>query len=204
MELQNELSGISRREKLCRIIREKGQITARQAAELFGVSDMTVRRDFHLLEQQGIVSLFHGGARIRPYGGGFQGYFDRKEKLYPAKRAIASAAAEIISENDVILTPPQRSPSCFDFVGDKLHGGYRLGADYKRVPCKSPHKALYRARALQRALRRESRLFHRGISYGLKIRQIIFRSLGNRPVFGVSPSGEESESAVKKSVMRNG
>ena len=100
MELQNELSGISRREKLCRIIREKGQITARQAAELFGVSDMTVRRDFHLLEQQGIVSLFHGGARIRPYGGGFQGYFDRKEKLYPAKRAIASAAAEFISEND--------------------------------------------------------------------------------------------------------
>ena len=30
LELQNELSGISRREKLCRIIREKGQITARQ------------------------------------------------------------------------------------------------------------------------------------------------------------------------------
>lgn len=115
MELQNELSGISRREKLCRIIREKGQITARQAAELFGVSDMTVRRDFHLLEQQGIVSLFHGGARIRPYGGGFQGYFDRKEKLYPAKRAIASAAANLFRKTmSFILTPPQRSHLCFD------------------------------------------------------------------------------------------
>ena len=115
MELQNELSGISRREKLCRIIREKGQITARQAAELFGVSDMTVRRDFHLLEQQGIVSLFHGGARIRPYGGGFQGYFDRKEKLYPAKEPLPRRRPKLYRKTmSFILTPPQRSPSCFD------------------------------------------------------------------------------------------
>lgn len=204
MELQNELSGISRREKLCRIIREKGQITARQAAELFGVSDMTVRRDFHLLEQQGIVSLFHGGARIRPYGGGFQGYFDRKEKLYPAKRAIASAAAEIISENDVVYFDTSTTVTLMlRFVSEISFTAVTGSVPIINECLANRRIKLYIAPGLYRE-RYGGSLDYSTAEYlsALKFDKSFFGASAIDPVFGVS-SGEESESAVKKCVMRN-
>ena len=204
LELQNELSGISRREKLCRIIREKGQITARQAAELFGVSDMTVRRDFHLLEQQGIVSLFHGGARIRPYGGGFQGYFDRKEKLYPVKKAIASAAAEFISENDVVYFDTSETVTLMlRFVSEISFTAVTGSVPIINECLANRRIKLYIAPGLYRE-RYGGSLDYSTAEYlsALKFDKSFFGASAIDPVFGVS-SGEESESAVKKCVMRN-
>ncbi len=204
MDQQNELSGIARREELCRIIREKGQITVRQASEIFDVSDMTVRRDFHLLEQQGIVSLFHGGARIRPFGQNFQGHLDCKERLYPAKRAIASAAAKHISENDVVYFDTSTTVTLMlRFIADVSFTAVTGSVSVINECLANRRIKLYIAPGLYKE-RYGGSLDYSTAEYlsSIKFDKAFFGASAIDPAFGVS-SGEESESAVKKCVMRN-
>ena len=40
-------------------------------AKRFGVSEMTIRRDFHGMEEQGLVTIHYGGASLRNTHSGF-------------------------------------------------------------------------------------------------------------------------------------
>ena len=102
MSSDKELSGLERREQMIRLIRERGELTVKEMAEKFGVSDMTVRRDFHTMEHQGIVSLYYGGARMRETHPTYPDFTMRKDKNYEGKRAIALKAATLVRENDII------------------------------------------------------------------------------------------------------
>ncbi|MFD5214029.1 DeoR/GlpR family DNA-binding transcription regulator [Microbacterium sp. NPDC058345] len=88
-----------RRAQLERQISAEGYLASAVAAARLGVSEMTVRRDLRLLEEQGLVRRVAGGAA--PASGGVP--FENRDAVGTAqKRAIAALAAEEAAAASII------------------------------------------------------------------------------------------------------
>jgi len=73
-------------------------------SEILGVSEMTIRRDFDILERRGLAERTHGGAVFKQerVAGKFRYQNSIKENL-EEKRQIAKTAASLLEPNDVIF-----------------------------------------------------------------------------------------------------
>ena len=83
----------------------KKEFTARGShlSELLGVSEMTIRRDLDVLEQQGLVERTHGGAVFRQERVAGKFHYQNSTEVNPReKRAIAKCAAAMIEPHDII------------------------------------------------------------------------------------------------------
>jgi DeoR family fructose operon transcriptional repressor len=90
-----------RRAHLQQLVSLDGYLSSAEAAQRLGVSEMTVRRDLRLLEEQGIVRRVAGGATAAATGVPFE---RRDAARTTQKRAIAElAAAEAITADTVAL-----------------------------------------------------------------------------------------------------
>lgn len=56
------MTGKERRKTIQRLVTVKGNLSARELAEYFSVSRMTIHRDFKVLEKAGKIKRLHGGA----------------------------------------------------------------------------------------------------------------------------------------------
>ncbi len=91
---------------IAKYLRIHNGTTIRELSEVLGVSHMTVRRDLDLLEQQGTVRLFHGGAiynrsvesQDEEYSVGAAG-----ARNLDKKRLIGRRAASLVEPGDVII-----------------------------------------------------------------------------------------------------
>lgn len=88
----------TRRAKLLAIIEKTGDIRVPDIAEHLRVSEITVRRDLQVLEDQNIIERYYGGARIRP----------KKQKkvmsdLMICRENIAREAASLVHDGDTIF-----------------------------------------------------------------------------------------------------
>ncbi|MCW6511683.1 DeoR/GlpR family DNA-binding transcription regulator [Lichenifustis flavocetrariae] len=72
-------------------------------AEAVGTSLATVRRDLHLLEQQGIISRSHGSARIANGAETEAAFAVREKQNLEAKRAIAQAAYDLLQPHSAVF-----------------------------------------------------------------------------------------------------
>ena len=96
-----------RLEEITRLVNQKGTIRVSDIVKLLNVTDMTVRRDLVELEEQGVLTKIHGGARsnkafqYREYSHA-EKHIQNKE----AKQAIASTAAQLIEDGDTIFLGP--------------------------------------------------------------------------------------------------
>ncbi len=79
-------------------VRELGSISVESLADHFGVTLQTVRRDIKLLSEAGLLSRFHGGARLP--GSTTQNIAYRQRKLLndAAKHSIACAVADAVPD----------------------------------------------------------------------------------------------------------
>lgn len=100
---KEELSAIKRRESILDLLRQNHQVSVRNLTQLFQVSDMTIRRDLHRLEEQGFLTTHYGGASLRQRQANIVDFSDRRDKLYPDKLAIARTAAGVVKRNDTIF-----------------------------------------------------------------------------------------------------
>lgn len=100
---EKELSSIKRREQILDILNKDGQATVKALSERFGVSDMTIRRDFHVMEEQGFLNIHYGGASLKKLYPMGQSFSTRQEKLYRNKLDIARKAASYIKEGEVLF-----------------------------------------------------------------------------------------------------
>jgi DeoR family fructose operon transcriptional repressor len=92
-----------RQQRILEILREEFSIRSSNLSELLGVSEMTIRRDFDLLEKQGLVERTHGGAVFRQERvAGNVHYRSSIRKNPEEKQKIAQKAASMISPNDII------------------------------------------------------------------------------------------------------
>ena len=85
------------------LLHEQEEVSVRELAEKFAVSEMTIRRDFHLLEEQGIAQVHYGGATLQNRHQKVQDFAFRQDKLYRSKLCIARRAAAEIKEGDVLF-----------------------------------------------------------------------------------------------------
>ncbi len=96
-------SAPERRGRLVKYINEQGYCTIAELSRIFGVSEMTIRRDVSKLVESGEARGFRGGvgslARQDIAG---SDYHLRDLKMGAAKYAIAEAALAMIADNSVI------------------------------------------------------------------------------------------------------
>lgn len=88
-----------RRAELERLVAADGYIASAEVAQWLGVSEMTVRRDLRLLEQEGVLRRVAGGATIASASVPFE----RRDEVGAAqKRAIAELAAAEAAGAEVV------------------------------------------------------------------------------------------------------
>lgn len=98
---------IERLEKITRLLEQMGTVRVNDIVDNLKVSDMTVRRDLSELEEQGVLTRIHGGARsnnVLQYQ-----EMSHEEKHYQyieEKREIAKKAAQLIEDGDIIFLGP--------------------------------------------------------------------------------------------------
>lgn len=95
-----------RHERIVVLVRAAGELGVDELAEKLNVSRETVRRDLTLLDRQGLVKKFHGGARaeLMPYKGGIEGSFAaRMSENVEEKRKLCQSAAKFFKSGDTLF-----------------------------------------------------------------------------------------------------
>jgi DeoR/GlpR family transcriptional regulator of sugar metabolism len=105
-----------RRAELLRLAATDGYLSSAEAARRLGVSEMTVRRDLGLLEEEGEVRRVAGGATLVS-----SAPFERRDAVETVrKRAIARAAAdEIAAAQTVALDAGTTVAAVLPFLGER-------------------------------------------------------------------------------------
>ena len=103
----------NRQNTIITLLQERNGIAVKELSEVLHVSEMTVRRDLHELEQRQVVQLFHGGVILDPEHQKPQGLVDKTNPRYQltaedvknseGKARIGKKAAELIEEDDIII-----------------------------------------------------------------------------------------------------
>lgn len=93
----------ARQKELIEIIQKQGYLNAAAAAETFGVSIATIRRDLKQLEHQGLLEKKYGGAQL-PSGApvNMLPFALRQSHFRGSKSAIAAAALKYIPDGSTI------------------------------------------------------------------------------------------------------
>ena len=91
-----------RKSRILEHISEHGTIKIQDISEMFGISDMTARRDLNELDRRGLVRRIHGGA-VANLGRSYEPPFQtRSSKNELKKKLIGQKAAELIYDGDSI------------------------------------------------------------------------------------------------------
>jgi DeoR family fructose operon transcriptional repressor len=92
-----------RRERLRDLVQSQGFASLGELAETLEVSESTIRRDLEQLERSGMARRTHGGAFWTGESDTMPIFQTRRDDAWPAKAAIAAAAAALIEDHDTIL-----------------------------------------------------------------------------------------------------
>ena len=92
-----------RRATVVRLLRERGQISVAELSRRLSVSEMTARRDLEVLEQEGLVRRYHGGAVMTVSRSFETPYAARAYDRQPQKRAIGRRTAELIMPGETVI-----------------------------------------------------------------------------------------------------
>ncbi len=84
-------------------LRERGKVTVPELSSLFGVSEITIRRDLNELAGRGLVRRAHGGAVYRVESPPEPSVIQRMQENRPYKQRIAHAAARLINNDETIF-----------------------------------------------------------------------------------------------------
>jgi DeoR/GlpR family transcriptional regulator of sugar metabolism len=96
------MSSLQRQSQIVEILQEKGRISIPDMCKLFGISDMTARRDLNEMDRLGLLRRIHGGA-VANLGRSYEPpYQMRSTKNQSAKVCIGAKAAELIYDGDSI------------------------------------------------------------------------------------------------------
>lgn len=92
-----------RHQTIIAAVRGGHEVRAAELARSTGASAMTIRRDLSELESRGVLRRTHGGAVGLPSRGAYLPYAVRAESGTAQKRAIGSAAAELIPDGSSVI-----------------------------------------------------------------------------------------------------
>lgn len=94
----------NRQHKLLDYIRTNKTLSVTEASRLFNVSQLTIRRDFNLLEEKNLIVRFHGGAAFNNSFSDHEIYLEEKKSLNEhIKDCIGKYVASLIAEGSTIF-----------------------------------------------------------------------------------------------------
>lgn len=92
-----------RQTQVLELLETEERVSVADLARQFGVSEMTVRRDLEVLEQNGAINRVHGGA-VRAQSRSYEPPFmARATHRTDAKRKIGEAAASLLSKGETVI-----------------------------------------------------------------------------------------------------
>lgn len=100
------MNTFERRSRIVEMVNVSESLLVSEIANQLQVTEVTIRSDLRLLEKQGLVSRFHGGAaRVSSLAsvGKELSLHDRYQLAEDPKRRIAIAAAKLVREEDTII-----------------------------------------------------------------------------------------------------
>lgn len=112
-----------RMDSVLRLLEDRDYLQVSELAEMFAISEVTVRSDLSNLASQGLVSRVRGGVRALRDGASEVGFDFRLRLDVERKRAIARAAAALVDEADAVAL--DASTTAY-YVGLELHSKREL------------------------------------------------------------------------------
>lgn len=103
MSIYDKMFGEERRIKIADIISKDKSITVSELSEMFNVSESTIRRDLHVLEEKGFIQRTHGGAILSSHTHYEPAFFEKEDYELASKQKIGRIAASMIEEGDSII-----------------------------------------------------------------------------------------------------
>lgn len=91
-----------RQSRIRNMLQTDGAVTASNLVELFNVSVETIRRDFLVMEQSGLLTRVHGGAVVNGEMMPFHDLAHRNLEFSDQKKELSRIAAEFVTEGDYI------------------------------------------------------------------------------------------------------
>ena len=91
-----------RQSRIRNMLQTDGAVTTSNLVELFNVSVETIRRDFLVMEQSGLLTRVHGGAVVNGEMMPFHDLAHRNLESSDQKKELSRIAAEFVSEGDYI------------------------------------------------------------------------------------------------------
>lgn len=96
-----------RLKKIVQTIEKDNIVSISNISEMLNVTEMTVRRDLTLLEQKGLVTRIHGGAKKKQAQLFNElSHNEKKSIRKEEKRFIAKIASQLINEKDIVYIGP--------------------------------------------------------------------------------------------------
>src|SRR5271163_1771523 len=90
-----------RKQQILAILKENGQVVAKDVSQCMGVSEDTIRRDLRELAQEGLLQRVHGGAL--PASPAVADFAGREKLRHEGKVAIGKAGASMIQPGQVVI-----------------------------------------------------------------------------------------------------
>ncbi|MET9498839.1 DeoR/GlpR family DNA-binding transcription regulator [Streptomyces sp. NPDC006552] len=97
------MSNTDRHKLIAKAVRDSGDITVQELAELTGASEMTIRRDLDALSAQGVLERVRGGARTLLLRGEEPPFALRAHEAVEAKRRIAAEVSALVADGESVL-----------------------------------------------------------------------------------------------------
>ena len=94
---------VDRQAQIQKMIKEKGIIKVAELSNLFSVTELTIRRDFDVLEKKGVLERTHGGAVLRRRVKEEALYAEKNLKYNSQKEKIGVATGKIVESGDTLL-----------------------------------------------------------------------------------------------------
>lgn len=91
-----------RQSRIRNMLQTDGAVTTSNLVELFNVSVETIRRDFLVMEQSGLLTRVHGGAVVNGEMMPFHDLAHRNLEFSDQKKELSRIAAEFVTEGDYI------------------------------------------------------------------------------------------------------
>jgi DeoR family fructose operon transcriptional repressor len=92
-----------RQSRIHQLVQERGIVKVAELSKMFGVTELTIRRDLDVLEKQGILDRTHGGAILR-HRTRIESLYTEKDQLQTEeKEAIGRAVSLLVEKEDTLL-----------------------------------------------------------------------------------------------------
>jgi DeoR/GlpR family transcriptional regulator of sugar metabolism len=97
------VASVDRHRQIIDAVRQAGQLSVAELAELASSSEMTIRRDLEILAEQGVLERYRGGARSLLLRGEEPPFALRERDGLEVKQRIAAAVADMIADGEAVV-----------------------------------------------------------------------------------------------------